>query len=319
MADLHVFLHTNVAPELAFRPPPRGSGFVAVHGWSSANVSAARQAFEQCCYRAPWALHAVHKYAWLLARSASMEMPSGAPMILADNDVLFQCTPSELISRFHSFGTPLVVGGERRWFPIPNSAHDPFGPRATLTWKQRYELRHHNQFYPNSGLIMGTAHGFHALQRAMHERNERFPCCAFEGEQGGFTLDPCTSCKPPRTFQKRAPCVVDDDVYARRARKDEPPFRRDPPTGEGVRRGVRRATQSTLSRASSQPRRPLRGRPRHPGRPPGSSTLRTSRAPSTRMVSRACCSASPPPQCVAHHLVCPAAAHRTRRAINRTR
>ena len=51
-----------------------------------------------------------------------------------------------------------------------------------------------------------------AYERAMHERNERFPCCAFEGEEGGFTLDPCTSCRPPRTFEKPAPCIVDDQA-----------------------------------------------------------------------------------------------------------
>ena len=74
------------------------------------------------------------------------------------------------------------------------------------------------------------------------------------------------------------------------------------PAEEGVRRGVRRATQSTLSRASSStsatsPRAtsPSGAAASH------SSPLRTSRA--VYEWFRACCSASPPPQCVAHHLV----------------
>lgn len=215
--SVRVYLHTNRPPEQSHRPPPASSSssYTAIHGWSRQNVSGLQERFD-CCYRAPWNLHSVFKYKWLLdevRRGTNHGGVDGAPVVLADNDVLIQCPATELLEKFHAFQKPLVVGGERTWFPIPDRAHDPFGPLASLPWKARYQSRHRNQFYPNSGLLMGTVIGFRKLWRAMQERNTRsFPCCAYEGETGGFKLDPCTSCVPKRTFENRSMCVVDDQA-----------------------------------------------------------------------------------------------------------
>uniref|UniRef100_A0A7S2IQF3 Uncharacterized protein n=1 Tax=Haptolina brevifila TaxID=156173 RepID=A0A7S2IQF3_9EUKA len=80
-----------------------------------------------------------------------------------------------------------------------------------MSWKARYIARHRLQHYPNSGLIIGTSAGFEALSAALH-RTPRFPCCSYEGEAGGFAIDPCMSCRPPRRFDAPVSCVVDDQA-----------------------------------------------------------------------------------------------------------
>ncbi|KAL1524749.1 hypothetical protein AB1Y20_019632 [Prymnesium parvum] len=205
---LHVYFHTN----RPLRPPPNGSGFLATSGWSASPRLPRLRAEWACCIRAPWNLPQAFKYRWMLEQA---ERAAGARSawlgLLSDGDVVFQCTAAEIMSRFARLGTPLVVGAERRWFPLPRDAADPFGPPANLSWREKYTLRRQRQFYPNSGLLLGTASGFRMLLREL-ERIPRFPCCAYHGESGGFQLDPCSSCRPPRAFPDPVPCVVDDQA-----------------------------------------------------------------------------------------------------------
>lgn len=235
---LSVFLHTN--RDTSWLQPPAASSYSAHAGWatdsisvgpasSSVNLTAQRVAHE-CCYRAPWSVNACYKYDWMLEswkaavghdrrqrrvagrakRAASVDTTA----LLSDTDVLFQCTAAELRVRFESRfgGAPLVVGGERRWYPLPREARDPFGPDPSLPFPAKYKMRRARQFYPNSGLVMGTMTGFEALTAALRRSSPRFPCCAYEGEAGGFQLDPCNSCRPKREFPQPVPCTVEDQA-----------------------------------------------------------------------------------------------------------
>jgi len=208
--DLDVFLHTNT--ETWQRPDP-GNGFTVRAGWATDdywNASELRKAFD-CCVRAPWSVNACFKYDWLLSL---WRRRGDRVALLADTDVLFQCTATELRERFETRfgGAPLVIGGEHRRFPRPHNArHDPFGPDPRLPFKVRYARSREQLLYPNSGLVMGTAAGFESLSAALH-RLPHFPCCAFEGEIGGFDLAPCNSCQPPRIFPKPVPCTVEDQA-----------------------------------------------------------------------------------------------------------
>ena len=58
--------------------------------------------------------------------------------------------------------------------------------------------------------MLGTATAFSQLRERLHAL-PGFPCCAFPGS-GGFSLDPCHSCSPPRRFPEPVPCVVDDQA-----------------------------------------------------------------------------------------------------------
>ena len=57
-----------------------------------------------------------------------------------------------------------------QWYPMPRDYPDPFGPAArepNMSWHRSYKLRYQRQYYPNSGLLMGTAAGFEALAAAI--------------------------------------------------------------------------------------------------------------------------------------------------------
>jgi hypothetical protein len=205
---LTVALHT----QRAWRPPERSSGFVALAGWHDRNTSGLRTQWD-CCFRAPWSLQAVFKYDWMLQHVQPSLVRPHRPWVglLADTDILFQCRPEEVRAKFDAFGTQLVVGGERGWYPLPRAAPDPFGPNASLSWKQRYAIRHQQQLYPNSGLVMATAAGFERLSHALREHSPNYPCCSFEGSKG-FSLDPCNSCRPRRIFPKTVSCTVEDQA-----------------------------------------------------------------------------------------------------------
>ena len=203
-----VWIHTN----RDWNRPPRGSAYEAHAFWSVQlrNLSLERHRWD-CCWRHPSNLDSVHKYSALLEVSAKRRARSGWLGLLADSDVMFQCTAEELRGRFQRFGVPLVVSGERRWYPIPRDFPDPFGPSRSLSWKARYTLRHQRQFYPNSGLVVGTSDGLEALATAVRA-TPRFPCCAFEGDRAGFALDPCSSCRPIRRFPAPVECTVEDQA-----------------------------------------------------------------------------------------------------------
>lgn len=207
-----MYIHTDGAWE---RPPGRAA-FHAHAGWSGqlmGNLSAVRKQWE-CCWRAPANVESCYKYDWLLHASAPRRRAGGWLGVLADSDVLFQCSAEELRARFERLGSPLVVSGERQWYPMPRRYPDRFGPAArdpNMSWLRSYKLRHQRQFYPNSGLLMGTAEGFEALTSAI-KAVPGFPCCAFEGDSAGYKLDPCTSCKPVRRLPTPVRCAVEDQA-----------------------------------------------------------------------------------------------------------
>jgi hypothetical protein len=39
-------------------------------------------------------------------------------------------------------------------------------------------------------------------------------CDCLPHQVGGYQLDPCTSCRPPRTFTRPVPCAVEDQASA---------------------------------------------------------------------------------------------------------
>lgn len=223
MPRVDVFIHTD-GP---WTGPPPDSTYRARAFWSGRlqNLSATRQRWD-CCWRAPANVESVYKYkAFLSVSSQSRQSHSSWVGVLADSDTLFQCSSDEFRSTFHRFGVPLVVSGERRWYPIPRNYPDPFGPLSNMSWKERYDLRHRHQFYPNSGLIAGTSTGFEALASAV-QSTPRFPCCAFQGDKAGFALDPCSSCRPIRRFPDPVSCTVEDQAclqVALASRSHSPP------------------------------------------------------------------------------------------------
>lgn len=204
-----VFIHSDRAD---WAPPPNRSGYDAHAFWSGSmqDLSAVRRRYD-CCWRAPSNVDATFKYDALLEVSRSARASrTGWLGVLADSDVLFQCSARELRSRFRRFGTQIVVSGERRWYPLPRQYPDPFGP-VNMSWKAAFTLRHRHQFYPNSGLILGTSAGFETLAAAVRA-SPRFPCCAFEGDSNGWALDACSSCRPIRRFPQPVSCAVEDQA-----------------------------------------------------------------------------------------------------------
>ncbi|KAL3928507.1 MAG: hypothetical protein SGPRY_002359 [Prymnesium sp.] len=183
---MEVFFHTN----RSLQGPPSGSGFVPRVGWvGETRRIASLLAKWDCCTRAPWNLPQSFKYEWMLGQAMhSADQDPNRVIMLADSDTVFQCSPQEIVERFRSFGAQLVVGGERRWFPLPRNAHDPFGPAKNLSFHEKYSLRHKYQFYPNSGLIIGTVRGFRRLVDHL-KRLPGFPCCSYHGETGGFQVE----------------------------------------------------------------------------------------------------------------------------------
>ena len=97
-----VYIHTDGAWE-----PPSDAGFHAHAGWSGqlvGNLSAVRRQWE-CCWRAPANVESCYKYDWLLHASAPHRRSSLNWLgVLADSDVLFQCSAEELRVRLEWLG-----------------------------------------------------------------------------------------------------------------------------------------------------------------------------------------------------------------------
>ena len=107
-----------------------------------------------------FALHQGFKYQWLFSKATN----EPEPWLLADTDVVVQCSAQEMRERFASFRSPLVIGAEFKWFPKRDYARNPWPPVPS-------GLR-----YPNSGLLMGSRAGFAQL-RAAFDTMGRYPCC----------------------------------------------------------------------------------------------------------------------------------------------
>lgn len=112
-----------------------------------------------------FAVQQAFKYQWMFARTA---MPQNSrlrePWLLADTDIIVQCSAQEMRRRFARFASPLVIGAEFKWFPKRDYSRNPWPPAQS-------GLR-----YPNSGLILGSRNGFQALETAFGSI-PRYPCC----------------------------------------------------------------------------------------------------------------------------------------------
>ena len=184
-ASVHMLFHTN-RPLRPFRTAALSTAdegsFNAVAGWWGDQAAQRLGAFPVTGrYRSPkptakklkakWNLPQSLKFEWSLnaSRSANADV-----WMLADTDVVVQCSPREIREAFESFRSPLVVGTENWLFPRPNGARgrrDPFeqacnGPSEGLR-------------YPNSGLVMGTRAGFESLVREAKLSQPLYPCCSF--------------------------------------------------------------------------------------------------------------------------------------------
>lgn len=135
MSHIHVYFHTD-RPN--WDPPPASSRFHASAGWfaKTSNLSSQRAVLDPCI-RAPWNLDASFKYDWVVSSLTRANRDGNSLHMLADSDILFQCSADELAARFASFGSDLVVSTERRWFPLPRNAHDPFGPPSNMSVCER--------------------------------------------------------------------------------------------------------------------------------------------------------------------------------------
>ena len=97
-----MYIHTDGAWE----PPSGRAGFHAHAGWSGqlvGNLSAVRRQWE-CCWRAPANVESCYKYDWLLHASAPHRRSGNWIGVLADSDVLFQCSAEELRVRLEWLG-----------------------------------------------------------------------------------------------------------------------------------------------------------------------------------------------------------------------
>ena len=155
---LSVFMHTNRALRNA------SSAFSVTTGWwaDTHDLRPLQRRYErrEFPYHMKFALHQAFKYQWLFARAST----EPEPWLLADTDVVIQCSAHEMRERFAAFGKPLVIGAEFKWFPKRDATRNPWPETPT-------RLR-----YPNSGLLMGSVRGFRQLQPAF-EINKRYPCC----------------------------------------------------------------------------------------------------------------------------------------------
>jgi len=191
-SSLNVYFHSN-------RPlkPNNTHGLVAVQGWRPYSYTDSVKRYKRSDgashpYHAKFGVAQSAKYDFLFRevlgdeqqqqqQQQQQQAPTRAPppYLLADTDVIFQCSAAEIRARFERLGSPLVIGAEFAWFPKRDYAHDPWpAPR----FAPRHELKggtHHPQSglrYPNSGLLIGSAAGLASLSAAFRNIS-RYPCC----------------------------------------------------------------------------------------------------------------------------------------------
>lgn len=125
-----VHFHTN-KPHWE-RPP---SSFVVSAGWATDSAQRLEQRTSLDRFtRAPWNFDASFKFDWLASQLDDTGGRTPERLhLLADTDILVQCSAEEVAERFSQMRARMVIGGERRWFPLPRNARDPFGPSANLS------------------------------------------------------------------------------------------------------------------------------------------------------------------------------------------
>lgn len=195
---VHMLFHTNrqLRPfRTASFSAREAEGFHATAGWWGDQAVKRLGSFAVTGrYRSPrpvakklkarWNLPQSLKFEWSLNASRS----AGADVwMLADTDVVVQCSPREIREVFDSFKSPLVVGTENWLFPRPDGARGRRDPFEVACGLPSEGLR-----YPNSGLIMGTRAGFESLVRETKLSQPLYPCCSF--------------------FRPESECFVDDQA-----------------------------------------------------------------------------------------------------------
>ena len=179
---MRVYIHTNRTAGLS--PSSAKLGYELVTGWwpTEKDVQSREQFLDHVRRKwggramPPWMIEHSAKWAWSAEKARTLEPSLFTPLLLSDSDVIFQCSPAELLSRYKSFNAPLVASVEKLYSPRP--------PGPSWTFSEDYnpfdnppEARQSGMRYPNSGLILGTRMGFSALSRALHAL-PTFPCCA---------------------------------------------------------------------------------------------------------------------------------------------
>ena len=217
----------------------RHTGEYDVHrGWwaddpvrNATDVAEATSRWGECCARTRGNLAEVFKWDWLataLADSRAPPLPRArarsdrpargeeptAPVILADADVVFQCTAAELRRRFERLGAALVLSGEKTMWP---GVRQPAvgRERRWTNWSavpspfQRHARSRQSELtYPNGGLLMGTREGLLSVRAAMRTF-ATYPCCpasAYGSSAAHFVLPPCKSCSSDAV--KQPACAV---------------------------------------------------------------------------------------------------------------
>lgn len=152
---MHVFIHTDQATQ----PPPPGSEFVLHTGvsnepsFSEPGLNQGASAWNQHKDKArgAWMRQQARKYEWAFQTARARGAPE--PWLLADTDIIIQCSAAALRRRFAEARTDLLIGAEENWWPNP----DPTRTQVPYPYRG-VPLR-----FPNSGLLLGTQRGFERL------------------------------------------------------------------------------------------------------------------------------------------------------------
>ena len=159
---MRVFVHTNaslLAPAAASR-----LGFELLSGWwpSSHNAELVPVRKRWHSRATPkWMIEQSYKWPWVVEQLVAASTALSArdrhhmPVLLADTDIIVQCTAEEMIARYKQFHTPLVASAERLFVPRPGGLPKNEDP----SWHPFPYRPASAQRYPNSGLIMGVPGG----------------------------------------------------------------------------------------------------------------------------------------------------------------
>ena len=171
----------------------------------------------------------VQKWQWLSSlvdSDSNRTRVSRDLVMLADSDIVVQCTAEEIAERFRNLqarhGASTVLSAEREMWPHveaprrilkgPSAGQVVWEPMLRTFWPfvspQPKRGSFHRPNRPNGGLVMGTREGVLDVWRAM--RNiPTYPCCpaaAYGSDEARFMIPTCSKCAN-RTV-KRPACAV---------------------------------------------------------------------------------------------------------------
>lgn len=209
---LPIYVHTNRSLP---RMPKRARGYSLHTGWwpddasrgSRGGKAARARTTEIARLRAlyghrakpKWMVENSFKWPWMIEHALrSDHAATRTPVLLADSDVVVQCTASELFARWKSFNAPIVASAERLWAPRPaRNEPNPFPPAAS------------GMRYPNSGLLMGRVDSFIPLWQSI-QRVDSFPCCAVNAPTSAAPASRLLKGDRGDRGSALGPCVVND-------------------------------------------------------------------------------------------------------------